>query len=278
MSTVTSKQSWFNQLIGLPPGENLVWWLIGKQGHPKTQFVALVAFIGIFWLAYQSPWAAIAMMLAMYIHECGHYFIFVKNKIKARVLLLFPLGAVAAPINKEEDIKSDLLPWWNIAWLLQAGPTMNVIQMIVGLIFVHFGFLVLLGQQMIIINGLLAVFNLLPLGNMDGGQFFHVIFSSLKEEYDLLLATGCLVISITILGLIFSSSLGLGFMAILWTLFNHFGLIFFLLLFAAGIWHKQGKDNPLHSLSLQAMTINQVGIQLVYYFFLVTLTLFLFTV
>lgn len=273
----TPKQSWLSKLLGIPAGQNLVWWLIGKQGNPKAQILGFIAFFIIFWLAYQSPWASVAMILSMYIHEVGHYVLFVMNDIKARVLLLFPLGAVAAPIDKAEDERSDLLSWWNIGWLLQAGPTMNVVQMIIGLIFVKTGFLPLLGVQMVFINGLIAIFNLLPLWNMDGGQLFHVIFSSLKEEYDVVLAAIGVTVSVLIVAVLLISPIGHGILGVLWALFHDFGVIAFLLLFAAGIWHKQGKDNPLHWKSTQAMTMKQVGIQLAYYFFLVILTLFLFT-
>ena len=271
------KQSWLSKLLGIPAGQNLVWWLIGKQGNPKAQILGFVAFFVIFWIAYQSPWAATAMMLAMYLHEAGHYVLFVANGIKARVLLLFPLGAVAAPITKEEDERSDLLPWWNIGWILQAGPTMNVVQMIIGVILVHTGFLPLLGLNMVYINGMLAVFNLLPLWNMDGGQLFGVIFSSLKEEYDVYLAVFGVVISVLIVAVILTTAISHGFLGVLWAIFKYFGPLSFFLLFAAGIWHKQGKDNPLHWKSVQAMTVKQVVIQLAYYFSLVILTLFLFT-
>lgn len=188
------KQSWIAKLLGIPDGQNLIWWMIGKQRGPWKQLAAFVGFISVFWFAYRSPWAAAAMML---------------------------------------------------------------------------------GQQMIFINGLIGLFNLLPLINMDGGQLFHVIFSSLKERYDLVVAVLATAISAVIIIGIFASPIGQGAIFVLRALFYNFGGIFFLLLMAAGIWHKQGKDNPLHSGSKQAMTVKQVAIQLAFYTFMVTSILLL---
>lgn len=269
--------AWLKKLIGLPPGENLVWWLIGKQRNIQSQIFAFIGFIAIFWIAYQNPWAAIAMMMAMYFHELGHFIIFSLNKIKSTVLLLFPLGAVAAPVNKEEDVRSDLLPWWHIGWLLQAGPTMNAILMFIGLILVRINLLPLLGGQLIYINGLLCLFNLLPLVNMDGGQLFHVIFSSLKEKHETVLAVLSVVLSSLVIWIVLFSPAGLSVIGVLKSLFYNSGLILFLLLMSAGIWHKQGKDKPLHAVSTQAMTVRQVVIQLGYYVSLLIISFILFS-
>jgi len=266
---------WLYRLLGIPEGTNYVWWLIAKQSGFWRQTLALLGFIGIFWLSFRDPNAAVAMIISMYLHEGGHWLVFAINKIKAKVLLLFPLGAVAAPIDKDEDARSDLLPWWNISWLLQAGPTVNVLLMLVGLAMQASGFLPVFATHLVYINGLLAAFNLLPVGNMDGGQLFHVIFSSLKEMYDVIVALLAIAISVIIVWGIMLPPAAMGGLAILQTTFSNIGLITFLLIFAAGVWHKQGKDNPLHSQSKQAMTVKQVAIQLAYYLILVSSTLYM---
>ncbi len=278
MSAKKPRKSLMKMMMGIPPEENLVWGMIRKQGNPIHQVLAFLAFLFGLWFAYQSFEAALAFVVAIVLHEFGHWFIFQLNDIKAKVYLLFPLGAVAAPVTKEEDDRSDLLPWWNIAWMLLAGPTINFVQMVAGLAMIHFGIFPSFGYELVLINGMLGAFNLLPLINMDGGQFFHVIYSSLKEEYDFLVAIVGLLITAAIVVIIYFSPLGQGALIILgipamksvWVIF--FGLM------GAGIWHKQGKDNPLHSKSGQAMTPKQAVIQLTYYVLLVAGILFLMTI
>ncbi len=274
----TVKKNWLKVLFRVPQEESLIWGMIQNQYSFKGQILAVSGFMIILYFAYsQYIWGALAMMIAMYWHELGHHLVFMYNKITSIIVVIFPLGAVAAPKDKEEDARSDLLPWWNIGWMLLAGPTMNMIAMLGGLAMMHFNFLPTLGYELVFINGLLGAFNLLPLGDMDGGQFFHVIFSTLKEKYDVFVAILGIAVSVAIIGAIFYTSIGLGFFAIVRTLLQNSGLVFFLILMATGLWHKQGKDNPLHWKSPQAMTIKQVAIQLTYYLALVAVTLFLLT-
>lgn len=266
---------WLYRLLGIPEGTNYVWWLIAKQSGFRRQTLALFGFIGLFWISFGNPIAAIAMIVSMYSHEAGHWLVFTSNKTKAKVYLLWPLGAVAAPINKEEDARSDLLPWWNIAWLLQAGPTVNVLLMVVGLLMIKVNIFSEFARQLVYLNGMLAAFNLLPIGNMDGGQLFGVIFSSLKEIYDVVVGLTAVAVSMLIVWGIMLSPVASGGLAILRATLSNIGLITFLLCFAAGVWHKQGKDDPLHSKSNQAMTVKQVGLQLAIYFLLVISTLYM---
>jgi Zn-dependent protease len=255
--------------------QKIIWWLIEKQNNPKSQILGVLAFVAIFWIAFQNPWAVVAMLLGMYIHELGHFAMFVYNDIKTVILFLFPLGAVAAPINKDENCKSDLLPLWNIGWILQAGPTMNILQIAFGQILVHTMILPELGRQMIFINGVLAMFNLLPLWNIDGGQLFQIVFSSLKKKSDRLITLGGIYFSTVITTAILIFPIGLGKTAVLNALIQNFGAVIFLLLMAVGIWHKQKKYPPKHWNSTQSMTNWQTFIQIAYYFGLVMATFLL---
>lgn len=275
ITPVKTKTPWLKKLFGIPQDQNLVWWMIGKQNSWPSQILGLLGFIAIFWVAFKSPWGALAMILAMYLHELGHYLVFMSNNIKSVILLLFPLGAVAFPINKEEDARSDKLPWWNIAWLLQAGPAMNVLLMTIGLVLISQNILPEFGRQLVFVNSILAAFNLLPIGNMDGGQLFNIIFSSLEENKDKTVAFIGTTTSFAIICGILISPIGQSGFAVLRKLILNFGLITFLVLLAAGIWHKQGRDNPLYSKNKQAMSVKQVAIQLVCYTIIVVLTLFL---
>ncbi|KKQ11574.1 MAG: hypothetical protein US25_C0080G0001, partial [Candidatus Moranbacteria bacterium GW2011_GWE1_36_7] len=113
--------NWLSKLLHIPPGKSIIYWLIEKEKRPLAQVLAFVAFSVILYFSLGSIEAAIAMMLGMYLHELGHFVVFAVYKIKAVILLIFPLGAVAAPINEDEDKRSDQLPWQNIATLVQAG-------------------------------------------------------------------------------------------------------------------------------------------------------------
>ncbi|TRZ53118.1 M50 family peptidase [bacterium] len=274
---VKTKTSWVKKLFGIPQDQDLVEWMIDKQNNPLSQIMALIGFIGIFWLAFRSPWGVLAVILGVYIHEIGHFLVFFANGIKSIILMLFPLGAVTFPINKEEDAKSDLLPWWDMAWLFHAGPTMNLLLMVIGLVLILQNILPEFGHQLMYINGILAVFNLLPIGNTDGGQLFNVIFSSLEEKGDKVVAFIGTSTSFAIICGILISPIGLGGFAVLNAFVHNFILIIFLVLLASGIWHKQRKDNPLYSESKQAMSIGQVVFQLGYYTCLVSFALILMT-
>lgn len=274
MEAVVAKKPLLNRILRIPDGQNLVYWMISKEQGWLWQFGALIGFALMFYfMTGFSVTGMMAMFVGVYLHEFGHYLVFVKNGIKTIILLLFPLGAVAAPESKEENEKSDLLPWWDISWLLLAGPAVNVLLVLVGAVLKNTAFSDF-GNQLVYYNVMLALFNLLPLWNMDGGQLFHVVFSSLKEEFDTALAVVALVGVAVIIGIIFATTItGAGIYSFMIVLFNNFGLFVVLILLVAGIWHKQGKDNPLHSKSAQAMSLKQVGIILAVYASLLIVTL-----
>ncbi len=257
------------KLLHIPPGKSIIYWLIEKEKRPVAQILAFVAFSAIFYFFLGSIEAAIAMMLGMYLHELGHFVVFTVYKIKAVILLIFPLGAVAAPINEDEDKRSDLLPWQKIATLLQAGVTVNVMLMIIGVILISVGVWPALGKQLVFINGSLAVLNLLPVWKLDGGLLFFVLFSSLRETGDKVLAISGVVAGVMILVALFVLPISQGLIATLTAFMENGTLIFFLLVFILGVLHNHKKELPLGYNSSQAMNLKQVLIQLIWYISLV---------
>ena len=125
-----------------PKGQDQIWWLISMENKSWIQdlapFAFLAGFTAIFSLTYQnfaqSLSMALALVIQMYCHEQGHALVFRHSKIACKVWWLLPLGAVAAPFNREEDARSDRLPWLTIACLTQAGITVNVLLTILGVI------------------------------------------------------------------------------------------------------------------------------------------------
>lgn len=230
---------------------------------------------------------SIAMLFSMFLHECGHASVFAITRIRYIILYLFPLGAVAAPIDESENKRSDQLPWNSIAWLLQAGPGVNVALMVIFLglqpIFAEqllpsAEINAILGQfarDMVYVNGLLAAMNLVPVWTLDAGQLFRVIYNSLDEREDSVL-TG---VALAFVGIIVLIILGLPgvitWSMILFNTLTRFGWIAFLLIFAVGILNKQGRDDPLNAQSHQAMDNRQVLIHLIVYTLMVGINLWI---
>lgn len=250
--------------------KGIVYWLAEKQKRPVVQFFALVMFVSLFYLILGSIEATIAFTLGMFVHELGHYFIFVKNRILTIIRIIFPLGAAAMPANDENEKLSDLLPWWNISTLLQAGYTMNIALMLVGVVFVQFGFCPVFSHKLIEMNGTLAVFNLLPIWVLDGGQLFKAVFASLNEKLDKLFVISGVLICVIGLVFILAPALNMNLFTLLFQLWNNATLIIFLLIFTIGILTKHKRDNREYSKSSQAMNVKQVAFQLGWYFLMVT--------
>lgn len=255
--------------------KSMTYWLVEKERPLPIQFLAFAAFFVLFYFLLGSIEGSIALMLGMFLHELGHYFVFVKNKIKTLILFIFPLGAMAVPESEDENHRSDRLPWWNIATLLQAGVTVNVILMIFGVAMTDFDIWPALGKQLVAINGALAVFNLIPIWIIDGGQLFKVIFASLNDRHDKIFSYLGILISVAVLFGILVSPISAGLLQTLAALWKNSALVIFIVLFVFGLQIKHKTDNPAHSSSPQAMNVKQVVFQLVWYFSLVLLSLVL---
>jgi Zn-dependent protease len=264
-----------NPLRYIPKGQDFIWWLIEKERRSMLQAAAPLIFLAlftlVFWLTFKevgrSVSLAFALTMQMYLHEQGHAFVFRKTGIQCKVWWLIPLGAVAAPIDREEDARSDRLPWYSIAWITQAGVTVNVILMIVGLV-IKSSRIVLLsrfGSDLVYAGGMLAISNLLPFWQLDARLLFKVLFASLKENDDIRYAGGILLLAfLGAVGIFFSAG-ELSFWPILAAILLHFGWLLILAVIAAGIWHQQGIDDPTLSASPQAMTRSQALMHVLWY-------------
>ena len=248
-----------------------------KQDKPILQIAGSIAFFLIISAINRSHQAGIAFMAAMFFHECGHLFFFWLYGIKANIRNIFPLGMVASAINRAENARSDLLHWWKVANILQAGPIINTVQLAIGVCMVKFNVLPEFAHQVVYINGLLGLFNLLPFGNMDGGQLFLLIFSSLKKKYDVLLSVIVCVVIIVATVVIVTPYWSRGGWAVAYSLWQQVGWWPFVLLFAIGLATKQGMDNDADWESPQAMTSYQVAGQLAIYAANVSVSLYLFS-
>jgi hypothetical protein len=260
---------------GAPAGSDAVRRLIERQRSGWFQTLSPVLFLALFsvcfWIPLRDPGRALSLGLAlvgqMYLHELGHNLVFRAAGIRSRVWWLFPIGAVAAPENAAEKARTDRLPWNTVAWMLQAGVTLNVAGMLAGfllqaspaeVISTFGGFLLLTG-------GILGISNLIPVWKLDGSLLFRTIFSSLKEKDDRRLALGLAAALLLAVPAGLWSAGRLGLWALALAFLRDMGWLLVFAFVAAGVWHHQGMDNPAYSSSAQAMTRRQALLHVLLY-------------
>ncbi len=270
--------NFFRHLLNIPNDIDFFWWLKDKQDTPAMQTIGyLVFFVGIS-LAFKDIRAGFAFMIATGLHEVGHLYQFLKYGIDSHFRVILPFGFAAAPKTKYENKRSDLLHWWKIANILQAGPIVNTILLAIGVFMVKQGLFVEFAKYLVYMNGVLCIFNMLPFGMMDGGQFFITIFSSMKKQFDILLAS---VVSIAVLIATIEITMPYwshGGWGIAYGLWQAKGWWIFAFLFAIGTAHKQGMDNDEYWKSAQAMSPIQIFIQLAIYAVNISAALWLFSI
>ncbi len=264
-------------------GKDSVWRLIEKERAGWIQALSPALFLLLFsaccWIPLRDAGRAfslgLALTLQMFAHELGHLFVFRQNGIRSRIWWLFPLGAAAAPVDPAEGRKSDLLPWNTMAWMLQAGIMANVVFMLIGSLLrgASTGWPARFGADLLLAGGVLAIFNLIPLGKLDGGSLFHVIFSSLQEKDDRRVALGLAAVLILAVLAAAGSLAWLGFGDLIVAFFLRTGWFAIFALIAAGIWHRQGMDNPAYASSAQVMTRRQALVHILYYIALLYISL-----
>lgn len=279
-STVGQQLKGILDRFRLPQGQSLIWWMIDMQRGWLAQVIAFTLFLLSFRYVFAWTWSmAITMIVSMFLHECGHALVFRLAKIRFMLLYLFPLGAVAAPYDKAENERSDQLHWNIIAWLLQAGPAVNVGLMLFGVALQALNAppeFHQVARDLVYVNGLLAIMNLVPIWTLDSGQLFNVIFNSLEEAEDVVLTGGLLIATAIVLVFVLQIPESLSLRVVLGNALSRFGWVLFLGVFAVGIINKQAHDKPDYAFSKQAMSKGQVIIQLAVYFALVGATLWIF--
>jgi Zn-dependent protease len=171
-------------------------WKVGKAfGIPLyIHWTFLLLFVFVLWPGQGIETGAqalytVAMILAVFgcvvLHELGHALTARHFDIGTRDITLYPIGGVARLERMSEK------PWEEF-WIAVAGPAVNVVIAVVlavvsmGLMLVsqtvpELRGLFLAGQflfQLMILNGILVVFNLLPAFPMDGGRVLRALLAS----------------------------------------------------------------------------------------------------
>lgn len=162
--------------------------LAGVDVYVHATFIILITWIGLsFWLAGGSIAAVIrgiAFILILFacvvLHELGHALTARRYGIRTRKIILLPIGGVADMERMPDDPKQEVA-------VALAGPAVNLVIAFVlwlwllasntlqaGLFdLANVSFL----QKLMVVNIILAAFNLLPAFPMDGGRVLRAILS-----------------------------------------------------------------------------------------------------
>jgi len=251
--------------------ESLVERLIEIEDSRWMQCLAGLGFL-VFFRSISSGWSyVLAIMVGMIGHEWGHKLVYWVKGVKTKVLFLFPLGMVTMPRGVEEDEKSNRLSRWSLAWLMQAGIMVNVSLMLLGqgLLIFSGGWWSRFGMDLITINGFLSLFNLLPVGHLDGGILFLMMGSSLEVEERGQLSRAMVMLSGVLLGLVLSPAMWAE-KEVLPVLFGVLGWLAVGVVFSAEAWFK-GKTSisSMPELNSKVMTKKEIVVHFSLYILLI---------
>jgi len=163
--------------------------LLGIDLYVHFTFVLLLVFFGVhYWRATHNLDATlqgvvfiVALFGCVVLHELGHALMARRYGIKTRDITLLPIGGLARLEKMPEKPLQEL-------WVTLAGPAVNVVIAIVltlGLAAtVGFSSMEQIGanggsfwQRLIVLNLVLAAFNLLPAFPMDGGRILRALLA-----------------------------------------------------------------------------------------------------
>lgn len=174
----------------IPKGQDQIWWLIRHQEFWLIQELAPLGIWAICIFAFRSLYSPLTVVVVagtlvvhIYAHELAHASILRRNGITTKIWWLFPLGAVAGGVTKEEDAKSFMLPQWTFALYALAGVVVNTLLIIAGLILKTSGspLVVTIGIGLILNGSLSVILNLLPIWQVDGTFAFKAIIGSIGD-------------------------------------------------------------------------------------------------
>ncbi len=163
--------------------------LAGIDIYLHATFLILVAWIALeYWLLSRDMAVVIASLIfivalfaCVVLHELGHALVARRYGIQTRKITLLPIGGVASMERMPRE------PWHEVAVAL-AGPAVNLVIALALWLWLtathamqpleemEMGSMALL-QQLMILNLVLAIFNLLPAFPMDGGRVLRAFLS-----------------------------------------------------------------------------------------------------
>jgi Zn-dependent protease len=170
------------RVLGIPIGLDYSWFLIFVL---VTWMLAVSYFPVEFtkWPAVQY-WAVAAItsilfFVSVVLHELGHSVVAMHYKIPVRSITLFIFGGVAQIATEPPSAAAEF-------WIAIAGPLVSfaLAGIFAGLEGISAGIppLLALAKYLAFINGMLAVFNLIPGFPLDGGRVFRAIVWSVTKN------------------------------------------------------------------------------------------------
>ena len=169
--------------------------LAGIDVYVHATFFILILWIAVSYWAVSgslvSVLAGIGFILALFgsvvLHELGHALTAKRYGIRTRKITLLPIGGVASMERMPEDPKQEML-------VALAGPAVNILITIVLWLWLTLSSalpllsqLSLTGgsflQRLMLVNLILAIFNLLPAFPMDGGRILRAALSLRMSHY-----------------------------------------------------------------------------------------------
>lgn len=117
------------------------------------------------WLNYLDQYMIVPLaLLACFLHECGHYYAIRWLQNDIRLIRLTAVGA--------EMVLEHAMGYWQEAMTALAGPAVNLF---LAALFARWE----KGELFAGINLILGVFNLIPIGVLDGGRILHCILTNI---------------------------------------------------------------------------------------------------
>jgi len=118
-------------------------------------------FIILTWIVFTNKIESFLLcMLALIIHELGHIFAIYKLKEKINIFYVLPFGFCCRLKNQNKISGKNMLK------ILIAGPATSVLVA---------GFFVLWTKEFALVNFIVGLFNLLPIGELDGGRIYYLL-------------------------------------------------------------------------------------------------------
>jgi len=215
----------------------------------------------------------ILVVVAMIFHELGHLYVFRCAGIKATIMILFPLGAVALPINDDENKKSDTLPYRTLGWLMLAGLIVNSLLAITGIVMMtRSGNIREVGQALLYVNIVLMGLNLPPISNLDGGIFFRIISSSMtRRNANILAAAITTTVLASLLGIMINFDLE--WKELLIALVRNYGASSLVLISIITLWSSVNHKDKLMPIVPESMGALETTVPLLAYLVLFALVI-----
>lgn len=124
-----------------------------------------------------SSVSLLCVMTSVFVHECGHIFVYRYANVVINEIHLQPFG-VRITVRNEAFISPRTQ-----FWCAFAGPCMNFVCVCICLLIGRFTVLPEWIMIFYLSNLFLGIFNLLPIIPLDGSRMLHVILSALLGEY-----------------------------------------------------------------------------------------------